>query len=271
MSDESEEIELKDTESVRTKIYRVIKNKKVRFNPHPVIMATIMLCLIPTNNCIEINETILIKVNYTNPCDVLTNKNNFDYLWCKGLYQEDFLNEIDKFCKNNGKVLELTTRIMNSLQSKPKPTNLIEIENFEDPITDIMKQSEDRLTFATISSQLSLAKSLISSIGYKWAKNIINETLIESPYLKIEIPIDKSPESFEPLICIHDKTCKQIWLLLGERDKLFTNIKDIMRLQEITLVSFVLTMIYAGVVTYQNLKFKSKKILPTHLYETPPE
>ena len=160
---------------------------------------------------------------------------------------------------------------MNSIRSKFKPINLIEIENFEDPITDIIKQSEDRLTFATISSQLSLARSLISSIGFKWAKNIIDETLIESPYLKIEIPKGKSPESFEPLICIHDKTCKQIWLFLGERERLFTNIKDILRLQEITLFSFVLTMVYAGVVTYQNYKINRKKILPTHLYETPPE
>jgi hypothetical protein len=206
------------TEQPKTRSGKGTKKSKLGRNKHTLLLAHIFL-LLTTIECRPIDDVIIMNIHFNSPCAQLTKRNFswFEITWCETKFNETFLEPINNFCQTPNSVILMNRTLFAAYASREKRDLHFEHLN---PKTGAINQAPTiesewkKLDMASVAASLMIIKSAITKMGTKWQKGELDEQLINSPHISLNLPNNNSLSQYEPLSCLLDKTCKTLRLEL---------------------------------------------------------
>jgi hypothetical protein len=191
--------------------------------PNPALLLTaIFLIMCPNIQGNPINETVILFLDYEEPCEQLINATDEETIWCIELFEKLFIRPLDEFCTKPQKVMMVERQIFtNEIHSIEKRTAYHPPTIFRDHpeyMTSslyserMFDRSRNKLAIASLAARLVAVRTVINSIKRNWLKNIMDKQFVDSPFLALELPNSQTVDEFEPFACEHDATCRKVRL-----------------------------------------------------------
>ena len=226
-----------------------VPSRRVRLSSHPIVIATIVMLIINPVFTLRPNSSIILNIEYGNPCIQLINASQFETKWCQNLFDTHFIQELDNFCLPNPTLIVIERKFFkkrlfkrNEIQTYPK---------FENNTNIAFETTANKLIIATIASEMLSVRNTIKSIGLSWIKGVVDKNFVDFPYLSIEFLNTMNVDDFEPFNCIHFRELSIIKIeIIKKYDSIFFNLESIYSFEKtfisiciiLTIISFILTI-----------------------------